>query len=109
QASVVHIAGLWLSALAGFVLPPHRCVIHKTIDMLLNVGRRLHDEFMNTSPRASSADDVDRHRQHLDAVRKAGPLAIAELLGDAQYVLANLVLAPGLVFDPEEHEPGEFV
>ena len=64
---------------------------------------------MNTSPGASGADDVDRHRQHLDAVREAGPLAIAELLGDAHYVLANLVLAPGLVFDAEEHEPGEFV
>src|SRR5690625_6914264 len=77
--------------------------------MFLNVSPRRHDEFMNTSPGASGADDVDRHRQHLDAVREAGPLAIAELLGDAHYVLANLVLAPGLVFDAEEHEPGEFV
>lgn len=64
---------------------------------------------MNTSPRASGADDIDRHRQHLDAVRAMGPLGVAEILADAHYVLANLVLAPGLVFDGEEHEPGEFV
>src|SRR5690625_5667558 len=77
--------------------------------MFLNVSPRRHDEFMNTSPGASGADDVDRHRQHLDAVREAGPVAIAELLGDAHNVLANLVLAPGLVFDAEAHEQGEVV
>lgn len=64
---------------------------------------------MNSPVRASGADDGDRHQQHLDAVRRAGPRGIAESLGDEHYLLASLVLAPGSVFDAEQHEPGEFV
>lgn len=64
---------------------------------------------MSSPVHASGADGGDRHQQHLDAVRSAGPVGVAERLGDEHYLLADLVLTPGSMFDAERYEPGEFV
>src|SRR5699024_3780480 len=91
------------------IFPPDTGVIDKIVQMFLNVSPSRDDAFMNTSLGVSVADGVERHRQHRDAVGAAGQLVTAILQGYADYVVASPVLAPGLVFDAVEHEPGEFV
>ncbi|GAA1314394.1 MAG: DUF222 domain-containing protein [Brachybacterium tyrofermentans] len=53
---------------------------------------------MNTDSQDVDADDGDPTRRQLDVLRHGGPVALAELLGDQSYLLAELALEPGAMF-----------
>lgn len=53
---------------------------------------------MTAHPQEVDADAGDPTRRQLDAVRRRGPLALAELLGDQAFLLAELATVPGTLF-----------
>lgn len=61
----------------------------------------------------ASVHDFDAHaedpvQRQLDGVREAGPRALAELLGDQSFLLAELAAEPGAIFGAAEYEPQHY-